>query len=84
MPEGEVDMASWGMQQRGRINATERTLFDSLLLLITWAIWKERNGRIFGRPAGSAADVVCAMCQEGEDWAMAGFAPLAALVDLWS
>jgi hypothetical protein len=59
-------------------------LFDSLVLLIAWTVWKERNGRVFGRPASSVQDVVRAAISEGEDWAQAGFAPLAALHLLWS
>lgn len=67
-----------------RIEQTSKPLFDSLLLLVAWTVWKERNCRVFGRPPSSVQDVVRAAIREGEDWALAGFAPVAAIHHIWS
>jgi hypothetical protein len=53
-------------------------------LLVAWAIWKERNGRVFGRQATAVAQVVRAAVNEGQQRAIAGFALLAALHLFWS
>jgi hypothetical protein len=60
------------------MDAADRKLFDSLLLLVAWSLGKERNARVFGRPASSAMTVARSALREGEDWALGGFAPLVA------
>jgi len=85
MPSGDDDLGEWWLHQRRRVDQASRPLFDSLLLLVAWSVWKDRNCRVFGRPASSVHTVVqAAIVKEGEDWAMARFAPLAALAQLWS
>ena len=83
MQEHDVDVASWWLRQRSRVDSSDRPMFDSLLLLVAWFLWKERNGRIFGRPANTLA-VVRAVLHEGEEWALSGFVPFVALTELWS
>jgi hypothetical protein len=85
MPSAEDDnVGVWWVRQRCRVDSASRPLFDSLLLLVAWSGWKERNCRVFGRPHSTAQDVVRAAFKEGEDWAMAGFAPMSVLANLWS
>lgn len=48
MPMGEPDLGQWWIHQRSRLDRASRPLFDSLVLLVAWAVWKERNGRVFG------------------------------------
>jgi len=84
MPELDVDVASWWLRQRSRIVSSDRQLFDCLLLLVAWSLLKERNGRVFRRPALNVLDVVRAVLHEGEEWALGGFMPFVALSDLWS
>jgi len=66
------------------MDAASRPLFDSLLLLLAWVLWKERNARVFGRTPSTVQEVVRAVITEGDDWARAGYAPMAALNLLWS
>jgi hypothetical protein len=79
MSSSDHDLGVWWIDQRKRIDKASRPLFDSLLLLISWLLWKERNTKVFGRTSSSAHDVVAAITTEGEEWAAAGFAPLTAL-----
>jgi len=78
------DIADWWLLQRRRVDKASRPLFDSLLLLVAWSIWKERNARVFGRAPAPASAVAASAFAEGEEWALAGFAPLAALYAIWS
>lgn len=84
MPMDVHDIVQWWIQQRSRLDRASRPLFDSLMLLIAWVIWKERNGRVFGRSACSVAQVRRAAISEGEESALAGYGPLAALHLIWS
>ena len=84
MPEHDADIASWCLRQRSRVDSKDRPMFDSLLLLVAWSLWKERNARVFGRPASDALAVVRAVLREGEEWALGGFVPFVALTELWS
>lgn len=84
VPPHEQEIAPWWISQRKRLDTASRPLFDSLLLLVTWCLWKERNARTFARPPSTPSQVVAAVLSEGADWATAGYAPLAALDLLWS
>lgn len=81
MPECEEEIGSWWLRQRRRVDSASRPVFDSADRL---SIWKERNCRVFGRPASSVQLVVNAAFKEGEERAMAGFAPLSVLSAIWS
>jgi len=78
MPERDEDIGPWWLRQCAQMDAADRKLFDSLLLLVAWSLGKERNARVFGRPASSAMTVARSALREGEDWALGGFAPLVA------
>lgn len=80
----DLDIADWWLSQRARITSSDRKVFDSMLLLVAWSLWKERNARVFGRPAMSVNDVVRTVVHEGEEWALGGFAPYVALAETWS
>jgi hypothetical protein len=67
MPDSENDLGEWWIQQRGRIDQASRALFDLMLLLVAWTIWKERNRRVFGRAPSSMLDVIGAVIKEGKD-----------------
>jgi hypothetical protein len=79
MPSGDHELGDWWIDLRKRFDVDSRALFDSLLLLISWRLWKERNARVFGCVPSSVHDVVAAITAEGEEWASAGYAPLLAL-----
>lgn len=70
--------------ERLRPHPDARPAFDSLLLLISWTLWKERNGRTFHGVASRLEIIYKAVVEEAEDWIQAGFSTLEAVCPLWS
>lgn len=55
-------------------NNQQRKAAKSLLILICWLIWKERNQRIFRRSFSCVNQVVALIKSEAYNWAEAGAA----------
>ncbi|KAG0551010.1 hypothetical protein BDA96_01G387000, partial [Sorghum bicolor] len=80
----EHDLADWWLRSRQHLQVDGREAFDSLVLLVAWSLWKERNSRVF-RGAASAVQVVArSLVAEADAWCLAGFAPLRLFVAAWS
>jgi hypothetical protein len=45
---------------------------DSLFVLISWQIWKERNARCFRESAASISDLLLLIKAEADSWIEAG------------
>ncbi|KAF6999229.1 hypothetical protein CFC21_015291 [Triticum aestivum] len=58
------------------LNATTKTQFRrpliSLMLLISWEIWKERNARVFRNVAVPVGVIVAKIKEECSLWGLAG------------
>ncbi|RLN08377.1 hypothetical protein C2845_PM11G04590 [Panicum miliaceum] len=53
---------------------------DSIFMLISWRIWKERNGRVFGRQQPlAAAQLSEHILEDSRLWIQAGVKLIAAL-----
>jgi hypothetical protein len=61
---GDGDVSAWWLQRRLLLDSVKRRGFDSLVLLVSWEVWKERNARIH---------------DEGSQWIDADFTSLAAV-----
>ena len=59
-----------------RIPRDARKGFDSLVVLVSWLLWKERNNRTFDRRARSAREFQAAVCDEIVMWIQGGFKSL--------
>jgi hypothetical protein len=59
-----------------------RRSFDSLVLLVSWILWKERNHRTFDRKSRSTTELLQAIFEEADAWIVAGFRDLALLTAL--
>lgn len=81
-PVQEAGIGAWWLEHRARVHKSDRKLFDCVLLLVAWSLWKERNTRVFRRPRSAAREIVHGAIRA--DWALAGFQPYVALSDLWS
>jgi hypothetical protein len=66
------------------LSAEARPAFDSVLLLTSWCVWKERNNRTFNRVAIGLQALLLVVFREAEDWIDAGFSHLAAALNAWS
>ena len=47
--------------------------FDSIVILVCWIIWKERNDRTFDRCVRTIDDVVLRVLDEIKAWPLASF-----------
>ena len=59
---------------------TFRRGFDSLVLLVSWVIWKERNRWTFDRDARTTAQVLSVIHEEADACIAAGFRSLSSLL----
>lgn len=84
VPVSDDDLGTWWLRQRGWIDQSGRKAFDSLLLLIAWTLWKERNNRTFGRAAADITSVAQGLVHEVSEWVAAGFVSFPGLSELWS
>ena len=55
------------------MHGDDRKAFDTLLVLVVWLLWKERNNHIFQNSNMLASDLVLRIIEEGKAWAFAGF-----------
>lgn len=60
-PDTDSKIADWWLQTRDADPDKVRRAFDSLVLLVTWIIWKERNGRVFDCTARTSSQVLDAI-----------------------
>ena len=68
-----ISLADWWQGARKQILKEGRKCFDTLVLLICWLIWKERNGRIFDRKMRSVDEMLSWVVDESVCWCQAGF-----------
>lgn len=84
VPTQDEELPVWWIRQRALLQPQCRHAFDSLLLLIAWMVWKERNNRTFQRASLGAHELVKRIIREAEDWVDAGFKSLAEAIPFWS
>jgi hypothetical protein len=76
---GDGGVSAWWLQRRLLLDSVKRRGFDSLVLLVSWEVWKERNARIFRNEVSTTAVIAKRIHDEGSQWIDAGFTPLAAV-----
>ena len=57
-------LASRWSEARKQLPKVDRRGFDSLVILISWLLWKERNDRTFDRRVRMVDEVVLSVCNE--------------------
>jgi hypothetical protein len=60
-------LLGWWLSSRARITEGLRRGFDSLTLLVTWTLWKERNLRAFGRGSRQPTFICDEVVSQGQD-----------------
>lgn len=76
------DVCSWWLRQRERFDASLKPAFDSLVLLVSWLVWKERNSRTFSRQPSGMRELFMKV-KEADVWMLAGFKTLSAAAPFW-
>jgi len=69
--DGEAAL-EWWLRSRKTVQKSLRRGFDSLIFLVGWMLWKERNSRTFNAVASTPGLLVLAMQEEAERWCSAG------------
>ena len=64
----------------GTRTGVPRSGLRSLILLVVWEIWKERNARTFHRKEQSATNLLLKIKEEARAWGLAGAKRLASLL----
>lgn len=78
-PDAGDTLVLWWLASRIQVVKPLRKGFDSLVLLVTWEVWKERNRRTFDNVERTPAQLVNTILAEAEEWMSAGFSCLAQL-----
>ncbi|XP_066320627.1 uncharacterized protein [Miscanthus floridulus] len=84
VPATTEELASWWLRQRLRLEVALRLAFDSLVLLTSWILWRERSNRTFSRTAPGVQELYLKLVREADDWVQAGFKTLSVVCPLWS
>lgn len=72
-PTPAIDILDWWLELRHGHNGLKQRGIDSMVQLILWCLWKERNTRVFEGAAGrSVSDMVHHIWSEGLTWISAG------------
>ena len=57
---GQVDtLETWWLQARERFRKQDRRKFDTLVILVAWMLWKQRNAQVFGRASMHSPAASC-------------------------
>lgn len=69
----EASLAAWWTDVRKRVHKNNRKTFDSTVVLVSWAIWLERNARTFNRQHRTVAQMVSHILEDASTWAQARY-----------
>lgn len=80
-PSTDADFLDWWLLQRQRFNGKTRRGFDSITIVIAWALWKQRNARVFNNISRqrTASQLKMEILDEIDDWRKAGLGGVGAL-----
>jgi hypothetical protein len=79
-PAQDAALAPWWLAGHKSLPKERRRGFDSLVTLVWWNIWRERNSRVFNDAMKQAAELASWIHEEGGQWIHAGCSRLSALL----
>ena len=79
MPQPRINFLDWWLSRRILLGTAHRKGFDSLTILGSWCLWKERNWRVFDGVGRLVVAVADSVVEEVVRWSQAGNSHLAAL-----
>jgi hypothetical protein len=75
-------LSDWWQNTRTAIPKPFKRSFDSLVLLVSWKVWKERNRRTFENNTRTPPQLYVLILEEADAWIDTGFRCLASLIVL--
>ena len=81
-PTADDTLLDWWLRTRARFHDDLQKAFDTLVLLVSWMLWKERNRRVFDDDPSPATTLLDRVKEEADSWIAAGFRSLAAFASL--
>ena len=78
-PQQTSTLLDWWQLGRTSLPQVLRRSFDSMVLLATWCLWKERNRQTFDRRSRTPSELLSIIMEEADAWIGAGFGSLALL-----
>jgi hypothetical protein len=79
-PAREEPVTVWWLRARKAVAKPSRKGFDSLVWLVAWSLWKERNRRVHKRAALQPVALARAILEDARLWTIAAFVSIAALL----
>lgn len=71
IPPISISLQNWWQEARKTVAGKRLKKFDSIVMLTSWSIWKERNNRVFEKTS-KPANVICdQIIKEAEQWNLA-------------
>jgi hypothetical protein len=72
-PQRSIAFEAWWLAAKSLVRKEDRKRFDSLVILVAWMLWKQRNARVFGntRDFCNAALLVSRIREEFRVWELA-------------
>jgi hypothetical protein len=83
VPGSSDELVNWRLRSRDMLSAEAHPAFDSVLLLTSWCVRKERSNRTFNRVAIGLQALLLVVFREA-DWIDAGFSHLTDALNAWS
>ena len=72
-------LAVWQLATRKQVPKAHQKGFDSLVTLVCWSLWKERNSRVFEGRSEQPSVVCSKVASEISVWVLVGFVSLRSL-----
>jgi hypothetical protein len=69
---GEDNFQVWWQQAEQNVPKQRRKVFNSVVCLVAWWLWKHRNCCVFDGGAADIAKVVREICEDATYWRLAG------------
>jgi hypothetical protein len=67
----QQSLRSWWRQSSDRNQGNKKRRLNSVIMLVTWNIWIERNRRVYENSYKMLEQIIVQIKQEANDWAIA-------------